>query len=125
MTEPMPSAATAARYSWCYDGCDHRSCEQYNRTGVGKCWEMWHAEIRNGPYCAEPEDHEGWHKGFGMVWPLPSGASVEVARRFLSAYRRIPNAWHEIVLRDDGWIESTLRGFESAVRFVGLGPSDD
>lgn len=120
-----PVTTSAARQTFCYPGCKHDYCEQYDRAGEGKCWELWHAGVRNGPYCQEDADHEGWHKGGGMVWPLPSGATTDVAARFLAAYRRIPNSFHEIVLRDDGWIEGTLCGFERAVLFNNVGVSLD
>lgn len=113
----MTGSAAPARMTW--------GVEMYDRAGAGKCWELWHPEFRNGPYCQQDVGHDGLHRGGGMEWFAQSHADPAVAARFLSAYRRIPNAYHELWLRDDGFVEGTVRGLQAAVMFVGVHGGDD
>lgn len=119
MTDP------AVRMTFCYSGCDHKWCASYDKSGEGKCWELWHPEFSNGPYCQERTGHAAWHVGGGLEWPQQSHADASLAARFLAASRRIPNGRAAIWLRDDGYIEGTVSGLEDAVRFLGVHGGDD
>lgn len=114
------SAATPVRFRF--------GVEPYDTYGEGKCWQLWHAEIDRGnaPYCAHKEaGHDGLHEGGGLRWAEQSHAPVELARRFASAARRIPNGNPELWLNDDGSISGTVRGLEQAVMFLGVRGGDD
>lgn len=102
------------------------SDNRYNEPHNGKCWEMFHADIRNGPYCAFKElGHDGVHEGNGMRWEHESHATAEQASKFLACYRAIPNSHHEIWLNDDGTVGMSLSGFASATRFIHVGYGSD
>ena len=99
--------------------------KDYDRAGKNECWRMWHPGVIRGPYCLEPLGHEGDHKGFGMRWSRTPHVSQKMAEEFLACYRRIPNAYQDITLRDDGTVTMTLRAFRSAVQFIGAMSLDD
>lgn len=100
--------------------------ERYDRAGEGKCWEMFHEELRgHSPYCGLDADHGGLHKGHGLLWEKQPDVPIENVKKFLAYYRRIPNSGHDITLRDDGRVEMSLRGFQAATLFINVRDSGD
>lgn len=99
--------------------------DRYNKPGEGKCWEMWSSHLPNeGPYCMKLLDHDENHEGGGMVWAEEPQVEIDTARRFLAAYRRIPNSGHAITLTADG-VVMTLKAFEASVLFLGVSMHGD
>lgn len=81
------------------------------------CCEKFYPGIARTPWCEQTPGHDGFHKGFGMIWERTPDVEPTIAERFLAAYRQIPNRYQLIFLRDDGTVVTSLGGFEAAVQF--------
>ena len=88
-----------------------------------QCREMFHPKL-GIPFCTKDLEHEGGHKGFNFSWIEEPQVDEETARRFITAYRRIPNGIEGITLNDDSTVTMTLCGLEAAVRFVRVSNGD-